>query len=50
MIVGLTNTGKTTCTDLLAKALTTLRKKNHIDINFRTIKRHVLNPKAISMG
>ena len=50
MIVGLTNTGKTTCTDLLAKALTSLRKKNHLDTNFRTIKRHVLNPKAISMG
>jgi len=50
MIVGLTNTGKTTCSELLAKAQTALRKAEHPDPVFRTIKKHVLNPKAISMG
>jgi molybdopterin-guanine dinucleotide biosynthesis protein len=50
MIVGMTNTGKTTCTELLARALSALRKSGHVDPAFRTIKRHVVNPKAISMG
>jgi len=50
MIVGFTNSGKTTCTDILAKALTSLRKKDNPNINYRTVKRHTLNPKAISMG
>lgn len=50
MIVGLTNTGKTTCTELLARSLTALRKTEHSDTAFRTIKKHILNPKAISMG
>ncbi len=50
MIVGFTNTGKTACIDMLAKASSNLRQNNHYDLSFRTIKRHVLNPKAISMG
>jgi dynein heavy chain, axonemal len=50
MIVGLTNTGKTTCTELLARASTALRKQGNEDPLFRTIRKHVLNPKAISMG
>ena len=50
MIVGLTNTAKTTCVELLARSQTALRKAEHEDKSFRTIKKHVLNPKAISMG
>ncbi len=50
MIVGNANSGKTTCTQILAKGLTALNKKDNSNINYRTIKRHILNPKAISMG
>jgi hypothetical protein len=51
MIVGATNSGKTSVTDLLALSLTSLQKKIEIvNPDFRKIKRHILNPKAISMG
>lgn len=50
MIVGLANTGKTTCTEILSKALSSLRKKDSPNLSYKTVKTHVLNPKAISMG
>ncbi len=50
MIVGSANSGKTTCTEILAKGLTALNKKDNTNLSYRSIKRHILNPKAISMG
>ena len=50
MIVGFTNTGKTVCHEILSKSLSALSKKNHEEPTYKMIKRHILNPKAISMG
>ena len=49
MIVGMANTGKTSCTIILERSLIKLAslKKEGYD---KPVKRHVLNPKAISMG
>lgn len=51
MIVGLTGAGKTSCYEVLAESITTLRKeKNSPDQRYQPVKREVLNPKSISMG
>lgn len=50
MIVGLTTSGKTTCFQTLANSMTNLRKANSPNQAYQTVKTHILNPKAISMG
>jgi dynein heavy chain, axonemal len=51
MIVGSSNSGKTSITDLLALSLTSLHKKSTTrNPDFIKIERHILNPKSISMG
>lgn len=50
MIVGLTTSGKTTCFETLAHSMTSLRKDNSPNQAYQTVKTHILNPKAISMG
>ncbi len=50
MVVGQTTSGKTTCSDILAKSMTSFRAKKHPNKLYKTVKKHVLNPKSISMG
>ena len=51
MIVGPTGGGKTTCYEVLAESITTLRReKNSKDQRYQAVRREVLNPKSISMG
>ena len=51
MIVGPTGGGKTSCYEVLADAMTTLRKeKNSKDSRYQVVRKEVLNPKSISMG
>jgi dynein heavy chain len=51
MIVGPTGGGKTTSYDVLADAMTTLRKDKHSkDVRYQAVRKEVLNPKSISMG
>lgn len=50
MLVGLTGSGKTTCYQILAEAMTALRLKNHKDQTYQKIKYEIINPKAITMG
>ena len=51
MIVGLTGSGKTSCYEVLAESISSLRKeKNSPDMRYQTVRREVLNPKSISMG
>jgi dynein heavy chain len=58
MIVGQTTSGKTTCYEILSHSMTSLRKKliqtNNQTLlsksNYKIVKTHCLNPKAISMG
>ncbi|CEM19434.1 unnamed protein product [Vitrella brassicaformis CCMP3155] len=49
MLVGVTGTGKTTCSDILAKALTQLRQDEHADPNYQVTKVITLNPKSVTM-
>lgn len=51
MIVGPTGGGKTTAYDVLADAMTCLRKDKHSkDTRYQVVRKEVLNPKSISMG
>jgi dynein heavy chain len=58
MIVGQTTSGKTACYEVLAHSMTSLRKKLMQECNttllnksnYKIVKTHCLNPKAISMG
>jgi dynein heavy chain len=50
MIVGLTTSGKTTCFQTLATAMTELRKSHSDNTAYQIVKTHILNPKSISMG
>lgn len=51
MIVGMTGAGKTSCYEVLADSMTTLRRdKNSTDQRYQIVRREVLNPKSISMG
>jgi dynein heavy chain len=51
MLVGTTGTGKTTVSDILGKALTTLGKgDSHDDPWYKTVKIQTLNPKSVTMG
>jgi len=47
MVVGQTLSGKTTCWQILAKALTLLKTKK--SENFNAVKWHSINPKAVSI-
>ena len=49
MVVGPTGGGKTTCSTVLAHAMTKLRKRGSPDRRFQTVKRKTLNPKSFSM-
>jgi dynein heavy chain len=50
MLVGPTGGGKTTCYEVLAHVMTTLRNANHPDRSFQIVNKKIFNPKAISMG
>jgi dynein heavy chain len=51
MLVGTTGTGKTTVSDILGKALTTLGKnEDYDDVWYKTVKIQTLNPKSVTMG
>jgi dynein heavy chain len=50
MLVGTTGTGKTTVSDILGKALTTLGKgDSHDDPWYKTVKIQTLKPKSVTM-
>ena len=50
MVVGLTLTGKTTCHATLAGALSQLKRDGNESPSYEVVKRHALNPKAVTMG
>ena len=50
MVVGLTLTGKTTCTETLAASLTQLKRDGDESPKYEVVKMHKLNPKSVSMG
>lgn len=51
MLVGTTGTGKTTVSEILSKALTSLGKnEEHDDVWYKTVKIQTLNPKSVTMG
>lgn len=51
MLVGPTGAGKSTCYQVLGKAMTALRTQRHSpDQRFQEVRFKVLNPKSISMG
>jgi dynein heavy chain len=50
MLVGPTGGGKTTCYEVLADVMTTLRNDKHPDKSFQVVHKKIFNPKAISMG
>lgn len=52
MIVGHTDSGKTACINILGKSLTALAEQSHLypNKNYKHVKTHTLNPKALSMG
>lgn len=50
MIVGFTMRGKSTNSQILAKALTSLRQQGDTDPNFQLTKVFGLNPKSVSMN
>lgn len=50
MLVGPTGGAKTSCYNVLADVMTTLREENHPDKAFQKVTKQILNPKAISMG
>jgi dynein heavy chain len=49
MIVGPTGGGKTVCYEVLAEAMSSLRRNFHPDAEIQCVKTTVLNPKCISM-
>ena len=50
MLVGVTGTGKTTCSEILSKALTQLNKDGSDDPWHKEVHIDTLNPKAVTMG
>jgi len=50
MVVGSTGTGKTTLTNTLKSALTSLYKEGHKDYWYKPVVVDTLNPKAVTMG
>jgi dynein heavy chain len=50
MIVGPATSGKTTCYNILAQAVTSLRQNNSRNENFQKVVFQVINPKAITKG
>ena len=50
MVVGLTLTGKTTCHETLANALSQLKRDGDESPKYEVVKRHTLNPKSVTMG
>jgi len=50
MLIGETNSGKTTVYEVLQKALTELRKLDSKDHKFQKVETYVMNPKSITMG
>lgn len=50
MLVGSTMTGKTTCTTVLSRALSNLKKQGVEGVNFEEVQEFRLNPKSITMG
>jgi dynein heavy chain len=51
MIVGPTGGGKSTCFEVLAHAMTSLRTlRKSPDLRFIEVRKKILNPKSISMG
>ena len=50
MLVGPTGGGKTTCYEVLQHTMASLRAKGSKDDRFQSVKKNILNPKAISMG
>ena len=50
MLVGVTGTGKTTCSEILSKALTQLNKDGSEDPWHKEVHIDTLNPKAVTMG
>mmetsp|Transcript_44767 Transcript_44767/g.87731 ORF Transcript_44767/g.87731 Transcript_44767/m.87731 type:complete len:3997 (-) Transcript_44767:184-12174(-) len=50
MLVGTTMTGKSTCSDILGAALTSLAAKGVEGVNFNKTDQFRLNPKSITMG
>jgi dynein heavy chain len=50
MLVGATGTGKTTCSKILARALTELHGQESDDPWHKTVHIDTLNPKSVTMG
>lgn len=50
MLVGNTGAGKTRCFEILADAMTKLRKKGDRCKDYQIVEFNVINPKAITMG
>ena len=50
MLVGLTLTGKSCCSTILGNALTQLKRDGEESPQYEIVKRHVINPKSVTMG
>lgn len=50
MLVGGTGTGKSTCANILASALTQLSEDGVAGPGFKSVEQYTLNPKSITMG
>ena len=50
MLVGATNSGKTTVFETLKHVMTTLKNKECPDKNFELVHTFIMNPKSITMG
>jgi dynein heavy chain len=50
MLVGLTLTGKSCCSEILGAALTQLKRDGEESPQYEVVKRHLLNPKSVTMG
>mmetsp|Transcript_17277 Transcript_17277/g.12259 ORF Transcript_17277/g.12259 Transcript_17277/m.12259 type:complete len:565 (+) Transcript_17277:2768-4462(+) len=50
MVVGLTCIGKTTCSQILAAALTQLHEQGNEDPAYKKVNMETLNPKSVTMG
>ena len=50
MIVGQTGAGKTTCYEVLADSMQSLKGKGSKDFRYQNVRKEILNPKSITMG